>query len=77
MRLEVATEGGVRPLLHFVEELRENPEIRLLRLMSHSLTHTDILLGLREPQRLVETIAEMEGVTRANEMEGHYEANAP
>ena len=46
----------------FVQQLRDTPQLRLLRLVSQSTNEVDILLGLREPVDLKDLLEGMSGV---------------
>ena len=63
VRLKVEAEGDVQQVVHFVQEIRNRSQLRLLRLVSNTQKDLDILLGLREPTRLKDLLGEIEGVT--------------
>ena len=69
VRLKVESEGDLQHLVQFVQELRQKPQFRLLRLVSDSQNSVDILLGLREPLELRSMLAEMEGVSQVDQEE--------
>ena len=68
VRLKVLAEGDLQYLVHFVQQLREQSQLRVLRLVSNSQRDVDILLGLREPLRLREVLGEMDGVSQVEEI---------
>ncbi|MCH7744994.1 MAG: hypothetical protein IIC84_02860 [Chloroflexi bacterium] len=63
VRLNVEANGCIRQVVHFVRELRQKPELRLLRLVGNNKEGVDILIGLREPLLLKKMIPQIEGVT--------------
>ena len=63
VRLNVEAPGCVREIVQFVRELRQKPQLRLLRLVGNNREGVDIWLGLREPLKLGTILPEMEGVT--------------
>ncbi len=63
VRLNVEAPGCVREIVQFVRELRQKPQLRLLRLVGNNREGVDIWLGLREPLKLGTILPEMRGVT--------------
>ena len=64
VRLVVETTGCIRSMIHFVDELRQNSEFHLLRLIANQRREgMDILLRLREPIRLKPTLLQMTDVS--------------
>ncbi|MCH8062805.1 MAG: hypothetical protein IH861_09900 [Chloroflexi bacterium] len=63
VRLNVEAPGCVKEIVQFVRELRQKPQLRLLRLVGNNLEGVDIWLGLREPLNLGTILPEMQGVT--------------
>lgn len=63
VRLNVEANGCIRQVVHFVRELRQKPELRLLRLVGNNREGVDILIGLREPLLLNKMLPQIEGVT--------------
>ncbi len=63
VRLNVEAPGCVREIVQFVRELRQKPQLRLLRLVGNNREGVDIWLGLREPLKLGTILPEMQGVT--------------
>ena len=63
VRLNVEAPGCVREIVQFVRELRQKPQLRLLRLVGNNREGVDIWLGLREPLNLGTILPEMQGVT--------------
>ncbi|MCH9009031.1 MAG: hypothetical protein IIC21_00215 [Chloroflexi bacterium] len=63
VRLNVEAPGCVKEIVQFVRELRQKPQLRLLRLVGNNMEGVDIWLGLREPLNLGTILPEMEGVT--------------
>ena len=65
MRLRVVSSGPVKNLLNFVGELRQNTQLRLLRLVASQRSESmDIWLGLREPLYLITVLGDIPGVCR-------------
>ena len=65
MRLMVTSSGPVKNLLNFVGELRQNSQLRLLRLVASQRRESmDIWLGLREPLRLITVLGDISGVSQ-------------
>ena len=65
VRLVVSTAGSIRRMIHFVDEVRENSQFHLLRLVANQNSQgMDILLRLREPIRLKMALLEMEDVSQ-------------
>lgn len=62
VRLNVEAHGCIKEIVHFVRELRQKPELRLLRLVGNNKEGVDIWLGLREPLRIKSMLPEIEGV---------------
>ncbi|MCH7785912.1 MAG: hypothetical protein IIC22_00230 [Chloroflexi bacterium] len=63
VRLNVEANGCIREVVHFVRELRQKPQLRLLRLVGNNREGVDILIGLREPLRLRTMLPQIKGVT--------------
>ena len=63
VRLNVEANGCIREVVHFVRELRQKPQLRLLRLVGNNREGVDILIGLREPLRLRTMLPQIAGVT--------------
>jgi hypothetical protein len=60
----VKTTGSIRRMISFVDELRQNPQFQLLRLVSNSRNGgMDILLRLEEPMRVKPTLLQMKEVS--------------
>ena len=65
VRLMVSSSGPVKDLLNFVGELRQNTQLRLLRLVASQRSESmDIWLGLREPLPLITILEDIPGVSR-------------
>ncbi len=65
VRLMITTTGAISGLLNFVGELREDPQLRLLRLIAnHRKEGMDIWLGLRQPLSLRTVLLNMKGVSQ-------------
>jgi hypothetical protein len=65
VRLIVSSSGPVKNLLSFVGELRQNTQLRLLRLVANQRSESmDIWLGLREPLQLITILGEIPGVSQ-------------
>ena len=65
VRLRVTSSGPVKNLLAFVGELRQNTQLRLLRLVASQRSESmDIWLGLREPLHLITILGDIPGVSR-------------
>ena len=63
IRLNVEAPGCIKEIVHFVRELRQKPELRLLRLVGNNKEGVDIWLGLREPLRIRTILPAIEGVS--------------
>ena len=67
VRLIVSSSGPVKNLLSFVGELRQNTQLRLLRLVANQRSESmDIWLGLREPLQLITILGEIPGVSQVD-----------
>ena len=65
VRLVVTSTGPVKNLLNFVGELRQNGQLRLLRLVASQRSESmDIWLGLREPLQLIAILGDIPGVSQ-------------
>ena len=65
VRLRVTSSGPVKNLLAFVGELRQDTQLRLLRLVASQRSESmDIWLGLREPLHLITILGDIPGVSR-------------
>ena len=68
VRLVISTAGCIRRMIHFVDELRQNTQFHLLRLVANQNSDgIDILLRLREPIRLKLALLQMEDVSQVND----------
>ena len=71
VRLVVETAGNIRSMIRFVDELRQNSQFHLLRLVANQHKEdkegTDILLRLREPIRLKQTLQQLVSVSAVEE----------
>ena len=68
VRLVVSTAGCIRRMIHFVDELRQNSQFHLLRLVANQHSEgMDILLRLREPIRLKLALLQMEDVSKVDD----------
>jgi hypothetical protein len=63
VRLNIEAKGCIKEIVHFVRELRQKPELRLLRLVGNNKDGVDIWLGLREPLRLKSILPKIDGVS--------------
>ena len=68
--------GCIRQVVHFVRELRQKPQLRLLRLVGNNREGVDILIGLREPLLLNKMIPQIEGVTIVSTSLGSSESGS-
>ena len=75
VRVKVEAEGDIQHVVHFVQELRQKSQIRLLRLVSNSQKNVDILLRLREPVKLKDLLFEIDGVAEVTPAENETEAS--
>ena len=67
VRLTVVSSGPVKSLLNFVGELRQNPQLRLLRLIANQRSESmDIWLGLREPLDLITVLGDISEVSQVD-----------
>lgn len=64
VRLNIETTGCIRDVVHFVEELRQKPQFRLLQLMGNQRDSANIMMGLREPVPLKRVLLQMPGVSQ-------------
>ena len=65
VRLTVVSSGPVKSLLSFVGELRQNPQLRLLRLIANQRSESmNIWLGLREPLDLITVLGDISEVSQ-------------
>lgn len=62
VRLNVEASESIKHVVNFVRELRQKPQLRLLRLVGNNREGVDIWLGLREPTTLQKMIPKLEGV---------------
>jgi len=68
VKLRVEWDGRIQLLIEFVTMLRTCPQVRVVRLVGNSTTDVEICLALREPLRLKEMLAQMEGVSQLTEL---------
>ncbi|MDA1349862.1 MAG: FHA domain-containing protein [Chloroflexi bacterium] len=66
VHLTLRVEGGLGLIFSFTQQVRQMPELRLLRLNNNPMGGADIWLGLREPVSLGLMLLQMEGVAEAN-----------
>ena len=59
VRLNVEAAGDIPLMVHFIQELRLKPEVRVLRFVTNARKDVDLWLRLREPLPLQEMLAEM------------------
>ena len=64
VRLSVKAEGSSEHAVRFVDQLGQEPQVRLLRLVGNHKDGVEVWLGLREPLRLRGILQNMEGVAR-------------
>ena len=65
VKLVIDSSGYIRGMINFVDELRKNPQFRLLRLAADQRKEgMDIWLRLTEPLHLKSMVLQMEGVSR-------------
>ena len=76
VRVKVEAEGDIQHVVHFVQELRQKSQLRLLRMVSNSQKNVDILLGLREPLKLKDLLSEIEGVAKVTPAEDEAGASS-
>jgi hypothetical protein len=63
VRLNVEANDCIGEVVHFVRELRQKPQLRLLRMVGNNKDGVDIWLGLREPLQLRKMLPGIEGVS--------------
>lgn len=63
VHLNVEANNCIREVVHFVRELRQKPQLRLLRLVGNNKMGVDIWLALREPLQLEKMLPQLEGVS--------------
>lgn len=68
VKLRVEWDGGIQLLISFVTMLRMSPQVRVVRIGGNSTTDVDICLALREPLRLEQMLAQMDGVSHLTEV---------
>ena len=66
VQLSLQAEGNMALVVNFVQQLRERPEFRLLRMVNNRRGGTDIWLGLREPISLRQMLSQVEGVAQVS-----------
>ena len=76
VRVKVEAEGDIQHVVHFVQELRQKSQLRLLRMVSNSQKNVDILLGLREPVKLKDLLSEIDGVAEVTPAEDEAGASS-
>ncbi len=65
IKLVVETDGAIKELVKFVDTLRKNPQIHLLRVVSNAQRNgMDVMLRLRGPNPLQTTLLSAVGVNR-------------
>ena len=64
--LRVTSKGSMGLVVTFVQQLREKPEFRLLRMENSRDGSTNIWLALREPVALRDVLGDIEGVAETN-----------
>jgi len=70
IRLVVETDGAVKEMVRFVDALRKNPQIHLLRVVSNAQRNgMDVLIRLRSPNPLQTTLLSAAGVNRVEAAE--------
>ena len=62
IRIHVQSEGNMRLVVSFVKQVRENSDLRMLRLANSPTGGVDIWLGMRQPIPLRKVLGEMQGV---------------
>ena len=68
VRLSVKVNESVRRVLHFVDELCQKPQVRLLRLVGNHNEGLELWVGLREPLPLQQLLGSMRGVDHVSEV---------
>ena len=63
VRLNVHVEGNMGLVVNFVQQVRERPDLRLLRLTNNRKGGVDVWIALREPVPLRQVINDMDGVS--------------
>ena len=66
VRLNVFQEGAVGMVVNFVQQLREKPEFRLLRMANNREGGVDVWLALRQPIPLRQMLTEVKGVSEVS-----------
>jgi hypothetical protein len=62
--LRVEAKDSLRQMIHFIEALRQKPDLRLLQLVGSIKEGMGIWLGLRTPVPLKEVLLDIEGVSQ-------------
>ncbi len=71
VRLLVESSGSVKKMIRFVDELRQHPLFRLMRLNANpSKEGMEILLRMREPVQLKGILLQLENVSAVEEVDG-------
>ena len=70
VRLNVQVDGNMGLVVNFVQQVRDRPELRLLRLTNNRSGGVDVFVGLREPVPIRRIISGMEGVSHVSEPGG-------
>lgn len=70
VRLNVFQEGAVGMVVNFVQQLREKPEFRLLRMANNREGGVDVWLALRQPIPLRQMLTEVKGVSEVSRTGG-------
>ena len=68
--LNVRVEGSLGLVITLTQQLRENPEFRLMRLSNNRSGGVDIWLGLRQPLSLIIVLAKLDGVEDVAPIQG-------
>lgn len=66
VQLNVEGNADIRCLVHFIESLRQKPQLRLMQLVGNYKDGVTIWVGLREPTLLKKMLLDMEHVSRVS-----------
>ena len=67
VRLNLQAEGNMALVINLTQQLREKPEMRLLRLANNPAAGVDIWLGLRQPVPLRPLLRDLAGVAEVSQ----------
>ena len=66
VQLTVGADVSMGLVVNFLQQLRERPEFRILRMANNREGGTDVWLALRQPVPILRVLGEMDGVTQVS-----------